>query len=168
MTPKPHMTLENGDKLYEGEYGITRNGDRVGPVMPNDCGYYPWFASGEEYSSKGEYCFGATDGEDIIARADPAISLDTLENLTTPLGLLDDATRKALEDHGGPYEYFDCVMYWRDASSLYPVSLTYRVKRQPKVETVKHWLNFVGHVAIDKINGEYDLTTVRPWVEGEE
>lgn len=32
MTDKPHMTLPNGDKLYEGDYGMTRDGRKVGPL----------------------------------------------------------------------------------------------------------------------------------------
>lgn len=32
MTDKPHMTLPSGDKLYEGDYGCTRDGQMVGPL----------------------------------------------------------------------------------------------------------------------------------------
>ena len=175
---RPHMTLENGEKLYEGEYGITRVGARVGPFQFDDHEYYPWIASEEEYTEKGEYYRNSTTGNDIIAReapaslpsAEPAISLDTLENLTTPLGLLDYATRKALEAHGGPYEYFHSR--WQATKFLEADGFAHRVKKQPKVETVKRAVQngnfFIGYIAIDKINGEYDLTTVRPWVEGDQ
>lgn len=172
MTDKPHMKLENGDKLFEGEYGITRNGERVGPIKPDAGRIYHWIASGEEYTGEGEYYSGGTTGADIIARAEPAISLEVLENLTTPLGLLDDATRKALEAHGGPYEWF--AGDWRDTDTLSGDRITHRVKRQPKVETVKAsvWVaddEFIAvGIAIDKINGEYDPSTVRPWVEGKQ
>lgn len=57
-----------------------------------------------------------------------------LTAITTPFGLLDEETRRALRAHGGPYEGFtgDHKGLWTDvAIPGWVASSTYRVKPQP-------------------------------------
>lgn len=78
----------------------------------------------------------SVDKYKLISRATPEIDLTAI---TTPLGLLDDATRDALKAHGGPYRYwdFDAARWfdelghpiWFDGNIL-------SVKPSPKVESV--------------------------------
>ena len=56
-----------------------------------------------------------------------------LTAITTPFGLLDEATREALKAHGGPYEWWHSVS-WRDFGDETPGwlgNVVYRVKPQP-------------------------------------
>jgi hypothetical protein len=55
-----------------------------------------------------------------------------LTKITTPYGLLDEATQKALKEHGAPIEYYSGAAGWE--ISLEPCwcdEVTYRVKPQP-------------------------------------
>ena len=63
-----------------------------------------------------------------------------LTKLTTPYGLLDDATREALKAHGGPYEMYD-ERGWRDISNpRFAGGNTYRVKPSPP-KPREWWVN---------------------------
>lgn len=55
-----------------------------------------------------------------------------LTKITTPFGLLDAETQKALQEHCGPFEFYDYRGLWSDIGSgeWFP-SLAYRVKPQP-------------------------------------
>jgi hypothetical protein len=58
-----------------------------------------------------------------------------LTTITTPWALLDDATREALIQHGGPYEYANAATYWRFVPSISPAwfpGTVYRVAPQPR------------------------------------
>jgi hypothetical protein len=76
MTDKPHMTMPNGDKLYEGDYGRTRDGQKVGPLcLGRDCGStYRWAENPHKkgrWDDDGEDGFGFAGQNscyDIIAR----------------------------------------------------------------------------------------------------
>ena len=55
-----------------------------------------------------------------------------LTAITTPFGLLDEATRKALKAHGGPYERFTSMGNWVDwPNPDWVLATVYRVKPQP-------------------------------------
>lgn len=56
-----------------------------------------------------------------------------LTAITTPFGLLDDATREALKAHGGPYEvWFQDPSRWEEwESPSWSNSIVYRVKPSP-------------------------------------
>jgi hypothetical protein len=53
-----------------------------------------------------------------------------LTAITTPFGLLDEATRAELKAHGGPYEVYagDRGWYPKPYSNDWPLSVTIRVK----------------------------------------
>jgi hypothetical protein len=54
-----------------------------------------------------------------------------LTAITTPFGLLDDATREALKSHGGPIQVWDHVNGFSDVSPAWWPADVYRVKPQP-------------------------------------
>lgn len=70
-----------------------------------------------------------------------------LTAITTPFGLLDRETQKALKEHGGPYEYwFSSSLAWREAfyNPGWCASNVYRVKpAPPKPREV--WINLYPH-----------------------
>jgi hypothetical protein len=53
-----------------------------------------------------------------------------LTAITTPFGLLDDATREALKAHGGPYEFWNANC-WEEVEPAWSGAVAYRVKPQP-------------------------------------
>ena len=57
-----------------------------------------------------------------------------LTKITTPYGLLDEATQNALREHGGPYERYSLDNEWVAVDSLTRVgwpATVYRVKSEP-------------------------------------
>lgn len=54
-----------------------------------------------------------------------------LTKITTPFGLLDDETQKALKAHGGPYEWYASIDGWIEWSPNWDYPNTYRVKPSP-------------------------------------
>ncbi len=56
-----------------------------------------------------------------------------LTAITTPYGLLDDATREALKAHGGPYEFWHGSKGFFEAAGtpVWDAVFVYRVKPQP-------------------------------------
>jgi len=73
---EPTMTLPNGDTLRDGEWGLTRQGNRVRVKNSGLESHYSWDGGRDLYTSKGKFYFGADDSDlDIIARA-PAASLE--------------------------------------------------------------------------------------------
>lgn len=97
-----------------------------------------------------------------------------LTAITTPLCLLDEATRAALKGHGGPYEYLNHAGNWDETNRLplWTLNLVYRVKPSPKRETVRMWLVRIpihGAVAvtIDLIDGKPDWDSVKPVEDGQ-
>lgn len=73
-----------------------------------------------------------------------------LTKITTPFGLLDDATREALEAHGGPYEWY-CGGDWRDDEdpeySFRAKDIVVRVKPLPP-KPREWWVNLRNGVLI--------------------
>lgn len=88
-----------------------------------------------------------------------------LTAITTPMFLLDEATRTALKAHGGPYELcWDDG--WIDATTpSWHSAFTYRVKPGPKRQTVKCCF-YHGctpyHFTIDLIDREPDWSSLKP------
>ena len=55
-----------------------------------------------------------------------------LTKITTPYGLLDEATQKALRDHDGPWEYYHYPESWVNTDNpMWQGGTVYRVKPQP-------------------------------------
>lgn len=109
---------------------------QVGDVVNHGCGDITIVGVKIGYSIGSD---GKTWGFDnpiwtLVSRATPPIDLTAI---TTPFGLLDEATQQALLDDGGPYEVFGSTGHWVycDEPSFFP-SLAWRKKPAPKVETV--------------------------------
>lgn len=112
----------------------------------------------------------------IISRAaQPALDLTAI---TTPFGLLDEATQEALRAHGGPFQCYGVLGEWFDIESVsWQPSCAYRAKPAPVVETVTddRWL--IPHngnisfgemtdrtpvrVTFNRINGVIDLASYK-------
>lgn len=123
-----------------------------------------------------DWSLTATGNWFIISRA---TTTPDLTAITTPFGLLDAATQKALRAHGGPYEFFSGDN-WRDAA-LEPDEWlnfnTYRAKKEPKRETVTMavFIDLEGfiqpsyingltkrvQVTFDRVDGRIDLATYK-------
>lgn len=109
----------------------------------------------------------------IVSRATPEIDLTAI---TTPLGLLDDATRDSLKAHGGPYEEY-CVEGWLDSGPVkhWANADVIRVKPYPKVETVSltvqkdgaiwngssNWIDGSHLITFYLINGKPDTSSIK-------
>ena len=73
---EPTMTLPNGDTLRDGDWGLTRQGDRVRVTWSGLERHYCWDGGRDLYTSKGKFYNGADDSDlDIIARA-PRVALE--------------------------------------------------------------------------------------------
>ena len=112
----------------------------------------------------------------IISRAAQATPTHDLTAITTPFGLLDEATQEALRAHGGPYEAFGwagfvaCDPQWKN-------TITYRVKPSPVRKTVRTEANMTdsglltaahyGHtripvtVVFETVDGVIDLASYK-------
>lgn len=104
----------------------------------------------------GEFC--------IVSRATPVIDLTAI---TTPFGLLDEATQDALRAHGGPYQVFSGLK-WVPAvfGPMSSPAQTYRVKPAPKRETealtiINRDGVKIGAGTVTMINGKPDWSTIR-------
>lgn len=100
-------------KIENGKRYVTRGGDIVGPMnvppkykgwskyVVSDCEDYAWLDGGLKVSTAVHH------KDDLISEYVEAPATD-LTAITTPFGLLDEATQSALKAHGGPYEaYYD-------------------------------------------------------------
>jgi hypothetical protein len=69
---KPHMKLPNGDVIHEGEYGVNRMGEKIGPMLfRGDVKVWAWEdASGRLFRRDGSHDIDhrAQSGADIIAK----------------------------------------------------------------------------------------------------
>lgn len=81
--------------------------------------------------------------------------MQDLTTITTPFGLLDEATQKALKEHGGPYELLSCLGAWeRTFNPVFRPNITYRVRHEP----TQLGKTFFG-IAADKFS-DNDLTEI--------
>lgn len=111
----------------------------------------------------------------IISRATPSIDLTAI---TTPFGLLDEATQDALRAHGGPYERYTDDGKWTTAHiPVWYRGNAYRVKPAPKRETVTRdmWADDETgltyreerpgttpiRITVEKVDGKADWSTHR-------
>ena len=63
-----------------------------------------------------------------------------LTNITTPFGLLDAETQRALQEHGGPWEFFNGATWSNIENPNLVAAYVYRVKPQPP-KPREWWLN---------------------------
>lgn len=80
-TDKPKMTLPNGDIIHEGDYAVTRDGEKVGPMRFGHDGSYrtthPWIAEccGLTFTAIGMWEEKSVpDSADLIAKWNPVES----------------------------------------------------------------------------------------------
>ncbi len=134
-------------QIEAGKYYRTRAGRKVGPMRatPSTWGFnylWRWCAVDEKPDAYGfgVWCSDGFSHKDPII-AEWAVAPD-LTAITTPYGLLDDATREALKAHGGPYEFLSDACEWMDPLvpvRWFPLDI-YRVKPQtPKPR--EWWIN---------------------------
>ena len=110
----------------------------------------------------------------LVFRAVQTTPKPDLTAITTPFGLLDEATQEALRAHGGW-----CQMWthngWRDTYTSFSPSGTYRLKPNTEVEYIERdgWLTDAGYVSdtafgtggqpvcvtFNRINGVIDLSS---------
>jgi len=124
--------------MYVGDYYEVRGGE-YGVAAYNNTVQNSWVPLGD---TSGYF--------EIVSRATPVAPPIDLITITTPFGLLDEATQKALKDDGGPYEFYSGDRWFEHGPLWYRTS-TYRKKPVPKVETVvltgcQRW----GHWAFDQ------------------
>lgn len=137
---RPSMTLPNGDVIYEGEYGVTRKGKKVGPMrrVPDEFGEpFVWFAGengafahdGEDGSAPGD--FGSPTPGDIIAKwrdeaetpaAEPSGPVTTVTVKRIVPGVYGRVNVAAVDDGGlvqirmvGGHEYHGLHTWWTAA-----------------------------------------------------
>lgn len=125
-------------KIENGKRYVTRGGDIVGPmnVPPKwpywiaaivaDCGDSSWKDGGFKEDGGNPHQF------DLISEYVEAPAID-LTAITTPFGLLDDATKSALKAHSGPYDVWSGGA-WRKIrreGCSFTYDYTYRVAPAP-------------------------------------
>ncbi len=121
-------------QIEAGKYYRTRDGQKVGPMERNDGTYsdtHPWRSDwGGSVRDDGTWSDikGKAHPLDLIAEWADAPDLTAI---TTPYGLLDDATREALKAHGGPYERWDGGFWVTCGINPDWTRDVYRVKPQP-------------------------------------
>jgi len=101
-----------------------------------------------EFSDGLQRYFDGSSEWSLVSRATPPIDLTAI---TTPLGLLDEATQKALKDDGGPYEFYNGDR-WFERDPLWYRTGTYRKKPAPKVETVVLYWNHTDGVRVNRLD----------------
>lgn len=136
-------------QIEEGKYYRARNGKKIGPMtrMPGADHYkWGWFDEDDQpysHTDNGRYHVNEVSGLDLIAEwVDEAPAVD-LTKIDKPLGLLDEATLKALKAHGGPYEAFATGGIWKPCEPNWCVYMTYRVRPQPP-KPREFWINVYG------------------------
>ena len=70
-----------------------------------------------------------------------------LTKITTPFGLLDKETQKALKGHGGPYEIYQRTGHWLEEEPQWQHASTYRVKPQPP-KPREWWINYYNDLVL--------------------
>jgi hypothetical protein len=120
-------------KIEAGKYYRTRDGQKVGPMIDR-C---PKPHELTRWKDKKGTCWHE-DGRHLTAMGTPELDLiaewtdaPDLTAITTPFGLLDDATREALKAHGGPYQVYGPDGNWTSWPPGWHVNCVYRVKPSP-------------------------------------
>ena len=132
MTNKPHMTLPNGDFLYEGDYGATRDGQKVGPAeYDKEDGNLSWnlpLPRGQFwFYNDGRSCTG--EQANIIAKLVDQDTPKLWQNMT-------DAEKGALllaHHEGKELQAYGWVSKrWMEVNNLWVDTCAYRIKPEPK------------------------------------
>jgi hypothetical protein len=135
-----------------GKYYTTRAGKHVGPIKANPKQHiqlginnetYPFAASAQSYTSSGRA------GYDTLVDCAYDIVAEWVDftSITTAFGLLDDATQAALQNHGGPYAFYNRYGEWENLTTpAWGVNTVYRVMPTPKIETIveNFWMDSKG------------------------
>lgn len=172
-------------KIEAGKYYRTRDGRKVGPIEQNGFAeLHIWrekLGDGNSWRYDGGH--NSEPSQDLIAEwtdeadtdADgleyqrqnaplpyghaklPSGKVVDLTAITTPFGLLDDETQKALANRGGPYEWFDGEWQFADGDITEPgLAFVYRVKPKPPApvvgEVVAEWNTAYGFAGNDGPN----------------
>jgi hypothetical protein len=168
MTNKPHMTLPDGDKLYEGDYGRTRDWQRQGPAVYNKKAedWSKWSLGDKGYYSDGRWSVcSPNDPSDIIAKwtdapAEPVLWRDMTPEQKGALLLAHQEGKviEVKEVHQSNWSRNDYPEWWRE--------FAYRVRPEPKRETrpLYYGGQFVPIVqigTIDLIDGKPDPASIR-------
>lgn len=130
------LNVKPGDVVECVDHGVTEEhltvgvyyGIVTGPMIQTDKG--SWWGEGKLAHTN----FPMLAKFRIISRATPTPDLTAI---TTPFGLLDEATQEALRAHGGPYEWFDGEV-WHYAcitTDDRAGAFVYRAKKPVVVET---------------------------------
>ena len=134
-------------EIQEGKYYRDALGNKIGPMVltysnkDNEPNYRWMLKDGRSirWDDRGVSEFRA---HDLVEEWVDPPSVD-LTKLEKPLGLLDEATLKALKAHGGPYEKLMGDGSWADANELSDFSWKNRVMRvnpsPPK--PLEFWVN---------------------------
>ena len=98
----------------------------------------------------------------IISRAARPTATPDLTAITTPFGLLDEATQEALRAHGGPYEWFDGEDWCETQACDDIKNFAHRVK--PKPEMAGFTVEYNGYKAdafVQIADGKPDWSTLQ-------
>lgn len=120
-------------KIEAGKYYRTRDGQKVGPMVKQIGPYAYKDGSGfVTYTEEGRRYQQFEDIWDVVSEWTDAPDLTAI---TTPFGLLDDATREALKAHPGPFEWWHGVGWFTsERRPAWDVHFVYRVKPQPTAQ----------------------------------
>lgn len=142
------------DHLTFGKYYDIVNG----PMLQTDMG--SWWGDGVLAHT----AFPMLAKFRILSRATPTPDLTAI---TTPFGLLDEAIKKAMRAHGGPYEMWDGEEWDEGIPSWYG-DCTYRVKPSPISETIRVTITnddqdglFIAEATVITRNGKPDWSTLQ-------
>lgn len=125
-------------KLEDGKYYRAEDGSKIGPI---------YSFSGDLFAIQGQ-CDSETPGwnssgqpHDEYPKPHGALIAEwpdtDLTAITTPFGLLDEATQDALEAHDGEIEYYGS-QGWVIKKPLWNRNLTYRARKKPVEDSVTH------------------------------
>ena len=120
------MEIEEG-KFYRDAYG-----NKIGPMV-SSLALGPWKQKGGKFMRWDNRGVSLSGAYDLVEEWVDPPSVD-LTKLEKPLGLLDEATLKALKEHGGPYEKYTHEWGWvaRDYNEIWWKTDICRVKPAPQ------------------------------------
>ena len=132
------LNVKPGDVVECVDHGVTEDHLTVGkyygivngPMIQTDTGR--WWGDGDLAHT----AFPMLAEFRIISRAAQSTPIPDLTAITTPFGLLDEATQEALRAHGGPYECYGGAGWWlMRYEPIWAPFETYRIKAGPSIET---------------------------------
>jgi len=150
-------------QIQEGKFYKTRDGQKVGPMVKSGILYGLISGGILEYYENGQKSHVYDMDDDII------------EEWTDTPTIWEDMTREekgALLLAAFEGKRIECIRldhhtsWYETLSPQWDGELAYRVKPEPKRETVKRSLRgakFMGYVAIDMVDDAPQWDTMRPW-----